>query len=43
MRWGRNLDVIITDERSYRSERSASRPEADKLGSEEFSEFVPED
>ncbi len=43
LRWGRNLDVIITDERSYRSEDPFSRPEADKLGSEEFSQFVPEE
>ena len=43
VRWGRNLDLIITDERSYRSEDPTGRPEADRLESREFSQFVPEE
>ena len=43
LRWGRNLDLIITDERSYRCEDQFGRPEANDLGSQEFSQFVPEE
>jgi alkaline phosphatase D len=35
--------VIITDERSYRSEDPNSRPETDKLGDANFPDFVPEE
>src|SRR5690242_14902571 len=41
--WGANLDLIITDERSYRSEDPGGRPEAEKLGDENFPDFVPEE
>jgi len=43
LRWGPNLDLIITDERSYRSEDPFGRPEADNLGNREFSELAPEE
>ena len=41
--WGANVDSIVTDERSYRSEDPGGRPEADKLGDENFPDFVPEE
>ena len=41
--WGANLDLIITDERSNRSEDPGGRPETDKLGDENFPDFVPEE
>lgn len=43
MRWGRNVELIITDQRSYRSEDGLDRPEADKLSSDDFPEFLPEE
>ena len=39
LRWGRHLDVIITDERSYRSQDPFRRPEADALDDKGFSQF----
>jgi alkaline phosphatase D len=41
--WGANVDLFITDERSYRSEDPGGRPEADKLGDENFPDFIPEE
>lgn len=41
--WGANVDLLITDERSYRSENPGGRPETDKLGDENFPDFVPEE
>jgi alkaline phosphatase D len=43
LRWGRNVDLIITDQRSYRSEDPADRPEAKALASDDFPEFFPEE
>jgi alkaline phosphatase D len=43
MRWGRNVELIITDQRSYRSEDPYSRKEGDALGSESFTEFTPQE
>ncbi len=43
LRWGRNLDLIITDQRSYRSEDPTSREEADAFSSKDFPEFMPEE
>src|SRR5215510_15879024 len=34
LRWGRNMELIITDQRSYRSEEPTSRPEARPLSSD---------
>lgn len=42
LRWGRNIDLIITDQRSYRSEDPGEFPDAGKLVSEDFSSFYPE-
>ena len=43
IRWGRNVELIVTDQRSYRSEDPLGRSEADAFTSEDFPEFVPEE
>lgn len=43
IRWGRHVDLILTDQHSYRSEDPAGRPEAQSLSSPEFPELVPEE
>jgi alkaline phosphatase D len=43
VRWGRNVELIITDQRSYRSEEPMDRAEAKAFSSEDFPEFVPEE
>ncbi len=43
LRWGRNVELIVTDQRSYRSEEPTDRPEAQSLSSDDFPEFIPED
>ncbi len=43
LRWGRNVELIVTDQRSYRSEEPTDRPEAKSLSSDDFPEFIPED
>ena len=43
MRWGRNIELIITDQRSYGSEDPFSRKEGESLGSETFTEFTPQE
>ena len=43
LRWGRNVELIVTDQRSYRSEEPTDRPEAQPLSSDDFPEFIPED
>ena len=43
LRCGRNVEIIITDERSYRSENPGNDIDGDGLLSEDFSEFVPEE
>ena len=43
IRWGRHLDLIITDQRSYRSEEPTGRAEAKSFSSEDFPEFIPEE
>lgn len=40
LRWGRHLDIIITDERSYRTEDPFGRPEANSLDDKGFSLFL---
>ena len=42
LRWGHNVDLIITDQRSYRSREPLSREESAPLTSKEFSQFVDE-
>ena len=43
MRWGRNVELIITDQRSYRSEDPTERDEAKVFSSKDFPEFVPQE
>src|SRR5580692_1687056 len=43
LRWGRNVELIITDQRSYRSEEPLDRAEAQAFVSNDFPELVPEE
>ncbi|MGB8132328.1 MAG: alkaline phosphatase D family protein, partial [Candidatus Angelobacter sp.] len=43
LRWGKNLDLIITDERSYRTEDPFARHETDALDDKDFSQFSPQE
>jgi alkaline phosphatase D len=43
LRWGRNVELIVTDQRSYRSEEPMDRPEAKPLSSDDFPEMVLEE
>jgi alkaline phosphatase D len=43
LRWGRNVELIITDQRSYRSEEPSVVPEAAPLSSADFPQFMAEE
>jgi alkaline phosphatase D len=43
LRWGRHIDLIITDQHSYRSEDPGGRPEAKALSSKNFLDLIPEE
>jgi len=43
IRWGRNVELIVTDQRSYRSEEPTGMPEAKGLVSDDFPELIPEE
>lgn len=43
LRWGRYLELLITDQRSYRSEVPDGREEARPLRSADFPELVPQE
>ncbi|MGC2660998.1 MAG: alkaline phosphatase D family protein [Bryobacteraceae bacterium] len=43
LRWGRHVELIITDQRSYRSEDLTDRPEARAFSSADFPEMFPEE
>jgi alkaline phosphatase D len=43
LRWGRHLDLILTDQHSYRSEDPLLRPEAKALASDDFPGFISEE
>ena len=43
LRWGRHVELIVTDQRSYRSEDPTDRPEAKAFSSPDFPEFMPEE
>jgi alkaline phosphatase D len=43
LRWGRNVELIITDQRSYCSEEPTGRPEAKPLSTDDFPELFSED
>ena len=42
LRWGRCLDLLITDQHSYRNADPFSDPSLEKLGGEEFTDMFPE-
>jgi alkaline phosphatase D len=43
LRWGKHMDLIVTDQRSYRSEDPSDRAEAKAFVSRDFPEFFPEE
>jgi alkaline phosphatase D len=43
LRWGRNMELIVTDQRSYRSEEPTYRKEAQAFISNDFPGFIPEE
>jgi len=43
LRWGRNVELIITDQRSYRSEEPTYRAEAQAFMSQDFPGFMPQE
>jgi alkaline phosphatase D len=42
-RWGRNVDLIITDQHSYRSHEPTGRPEAKALADADFPQLLPQE
>jgi alkaline phosphatase D len=42
LRWGRNVELMVTDQRSYRSEEPTDTEEAKALSSDDFPEMIPE-
>lgn len=43
LRWGRNVDLIITDQHSYRSEEPTGRAEAKIFSNKDFPELMPQE
>lgn len=43
LRWGRHVDLIVTDQWSYRSEDPAGRPEANAFKSDDFPRLFPQE
>ena len=43
VRWGRHVDLLVTDQRSYRSQDPVNRAEARAFLSDDFPELVPEE
>ena len=43
VRWGRHVDLLVTDQRSYRSEDPVNRPGARAFVSDDFPELVPQE
>ena len=43
LRWGRNMELIVTDQRSYRSEEPTYRAEAQQFMSDDFPGLMPQD
>ncbi len=43
LRWGRHIDLIITDQRSFRSREPTGRPEAGAFSDDAFPGFFPEE
>src|SRR5581483_1614756 len=43
LRWGRHVELVITDQRSYRSEDPTAKVDQAAVFSKEFAQFAPED
>jgi alkaline phosphatase D len=43
MRWGRNVELIITDQRTYRSEEPTGQKEAQAFSSDDFPGLMPQE
>jgi alkaline phosphatase D len=43
LRWGKHVALMITDQRSYRSEQPSARPEAKPLWSADFPKCIPQE
>jgi alkaline phosphatase D len=43
LKWGRNVDLIITDQHSFRSEEPTSRAEAEAFASRDWLDFYPQE
>jgi alkaline phosphatase D len=43
LRWGRNVDLIVTDQHSYRSEEPSDRDEAKPLWNDDFPNFISQE
>jgi alkaline phosphatase D len=43
LRWGRNVELIVTDQRSYRSEEPTDQSEGESLSSDDFPGFILQD
>jgi alkaline phosphatase D len=43
LRWGRHLELVITDMHSYRSSEPTGRPEAAALANEDFPDLLPQE
>ena len=43
LRWGRHVELIVTDQRSYRSEEPTGMEEAKALASADFPQLVPQE
>ena len=43
LRWGRNVELIVTDQRSYRSEDPGAKVDDAAFFSKEFAQFAPEE
>lgn len=43
LRWGKHVELIITDQRSYRSARASNRAEAKPLWNENFPNCIPQE
>ena len=43
LRWGRNVELIVTDQRSYRSEEPTDMEEAKALSTDDFPEMIPQE
>ena len=43
LRWGRHVELLVTDQRSYRSQDPVDRPEARAFVSRDFPELLPQE